>query len=160
MRLFLLFSNTVMLGVMTKMQCLAYWRLFDVCATWQHCKIASKSIKKSQQFQIYWSSCTINKFFEKLYENMLTMLTVKITEKSHSTLRAKRATFTFWVDKSSLKVPKIVHFGEFLKTWSFRSNSVTRHVTFNRTKIGGKCQNSNATFWGIFKQCERGGIIF
>ena len=30
----------------------------------------------------------------------------KITKKSHLTLRAKRATFTFGVDKSSLKVPK------------------------------------------------------
>ena len=62
--------------------------------------------------------------------------------KYHSRLRAKRATFTFWVDKSSLKMPKMVHFGEFLKTWSLRSNSVTRHVSFNRTKIGGKCQDS------------------
>ena len=48
----------------------------------------------------------------------------------------------------------MVHFGEFLKTWSLRSNSVTRKVNFNRTKIGGKCQDSNATFWVIFKQCE------
>ena len=50
-----------------------------------------------------------------------------------------------------------VHFGEFLKTWSLRSNSVTRQVSFDRTKIGGKCQNgknSNATFWVIFKQCD------
>ena len=38
-------------------------------------------------------------------------------------------------------MPKIVNLGEFLKTWSVRSNSVTRQVTFNRTKIGGKCQN-------------------
>ena len=30
--------------------------------------------------------------------------------------------------KVNLKMPKIVHFGEFLKTWSLRSNSVTRHV--------------------------------
>ena len=36
----------------------------------------------------------------------------------------------------------MVHFGEFLKTWSLRSNSVTRQVSFNRTKIGGKCQKS------------------
>ena len=36
----------------------------------------------------------------------------------------------------------MVHFGKFLKTWSLRSNSVTRQVSFNRTKIGGKCQNS------------------
>ena len=47
----------------------------------------------------------------------------------------------------------MVHFGEFLKTWSLLSNSVTRQVIFKRTKIGGKCQNSNATFWVIFKQC-------
>ena len=47
----------------------------------------------------------------------------------------------------------MVHFGEFLKTWSLRSNRVTRQVSFNRTKIGGKCQNSNATFWVIFIQC-------
>ena len=66
---------------------------------------------------------------------------LKITEKSHSILRAKRATFTFWVDKNSLKMPKMVHFDEFLKTWSLRSKSVTRQVCFNRTKIGGKCQN-------------------
>ena len=66
----------------------------------------------------------------------------KSQKKSHSTLRAKRATFTFWVDKSSLKMPKMVHFGQFLKTWSLLSNSVTRQVSFNRTKIGGKCQNS------------------
>ena len=67
----------------------------------------------------------------------------KSQKKSHSTLRAKRATFTFWVDaKSWLKIAKIGQFGEFLETWSLRSNSVTRQVNFNRTKIGGKCQNS------------------
>ena len=55
----------------------------------------------------------------------------------------------------------MVNFGEFLKTWSLRSNSVTRQVSFNRTKIGGKCQkfkNSNATFWVTFKQCESKNI--
>ena len=51
-------------------------------------------------------------------------------KKSHSTVRAKRATFTFWVDQSSLKL------------WSLQSNIVTRHVTFNRTEIGGKCQKA------------------
>ena len=61
----------------------------------------------------------------------------KSQKKSHSILRV---TFTFWVDKSSLKMPKIVNFGELLKTWSLRSNSVTRQVNLNRTKIGGKCR--------------------
>ena len=68
----------------------------------------------------------------------------KSQKKSHSTLRAKRATFTFWVDNSSSKMPKMVNFGDFLKTWNLRSNSVTRQVTFNRTKIVRKCQNWKA----------------
>ena len=34
----------------------------------------------------------------------------KSQKKSHSTLRAKRATITFWVDKSLLKMPKMVQF--------------------------------------------------
>ena len=33
----------------------------------------------------------------------------------------------------------MVHFGEFLKTWSLRSNSVTRQVSF---KIGQKLMNN------------------
>ena len=36
----------------------------------------------------------------------------------------------------------MVRFSEFLKTWSVRSNRVTRQVSFNRSKFGGKCQNS------------------
>ena len=43
----------------------------------------------------------------------------KSQKKPHSTLRAKRATFTFWVwAKVNWKVAKMVNFGEFLKTWS------------------------------------------
>ena len=41
----------------------------------------------------------------------------------------------------SLKMPKLVRFDEFLKSWNFRSNSVTRQVNFNWIKIGGKWQN-------------------
>ena len=37
----------------------------------------------------------------------------KSQKKSHSTLRAKRATFTFWVDISWLKIPKNVQFWRF-----------------------------------------------
>ena len=44
------------------------------------------------------------------------------------------AKFTFWVDKNWLKG----------QNWaSLRSNSVTRQVSFIRTKIVRKCQNSN-----------------
>ena len=45
----------------------------------------------------------------------------------------------------------MVNFGEFLKTWSLRSNRVTRQVSFNRSKNGGKCQNwKKSDFFGWF----------
>ena len=59
---------------------------------------------------------------------------LKITEKVSFNI-ASEASYLYIL----LKMPKIVYFGEFLKTWSLRSNSVTRQVSFNRTKIGGKC---------------------
>ena len=52
-----------------------------------------------------------------------------------------------------IKNAKISQFGEFSKNWSLRSNSVTRQVNLNRTKIGRICQNkkkSTMTFWVIF----------
>ena len=55
-----------------------------------------------------------------------------------------------------LKMPKMVHFVEFMKTWSLRSNSVTRQVTFDMTKNWWKMpklKNYHATFWVIFKHC-------
>ena len=52
----------------------------------------------------------------------------KSPKKSHLTLRAKRAMFTFWVDKSYLKKPKNGQFWRILKTWRFWSNSITRPV--------------------------------
>ena len=49
----------------------------------------------------------------------------KSQKKSHSTLRAKRARFTFWVGKSKSIMPTIINFGEFLKMrhfWWFSNN--------------------------------------
>ena len=47
---------------------------------------------------------------------------------------------TFLVDKSLFQrtifgISKKVRFGEFLKNWSLRSNSVTRQVNFINTRI-------------------------
>ena len=53
------------------------------------------------------------------------------------------------------KNAKNSQFSEFLKTRSLRSNSVTRQVNFNKTKICGKCQRSNATSLLIFKHCAK-----
>ena len=39
----------------------------------------------------------------------------KSHKKSHSTIQEKRATFTFWVDKSALKMPKMVNLATFWK---------------------------------------------
>ena len=73
-------------------------------------------------------------------------------ENSHSILRAKRAT---------LRLQKLNKKGQFLARFVKPENSVTRQVNFNRTKIGGKCQNKkqpNATFRVIFRHCEIGKI--
>ena len=56
------------------------------------------------------------------------------------TLRAKREMFTYLNSGQKFKNGQIWRF--FLETGNLRSNSVTRQVTFNSTKIGGKCQIS------------------
>ena len=61
------------------------------------------------------------------------------------------------IDTQCLKITEKVSFDEFLK--SLASNSVTRQVSFNWPKIGGKCQSKIQMrhFWVIFKQC---GTLF
>ena len=53
--------------------------------------------------------------FNVMHRRLLAYSVWKSPKKSHSTLRAKRATFTFWVDKNESKMPNMVHFREFLK---------------------------------------------
>ena len=48
----------------------------------------------------------------------------KSPKKSHLTLRAKRATFTFLVDKKSLKMPKIVNFWGVFENLKFTVKTV------------------------------------
>ena len=69
---------------------------------------------------------------------------MKVTEKSHSTLRAYILS-----GQKSIKSAKNIQFGRVFENLKLRATSVTRQVSFNRTKVGGKCQkfkNSNATF--------------
>ena len=81
--------------------------------------------------------CEMKFFQNKWFFTISVWQCLKITKKkSHSTLRAKRATFTICVDKTSLKNAQNTQFDEFLKTYSLRSNSVTKRVSFKRTKIG------------------------
>ena len=49
---------------------------------------------------------------------------------------ASEASYVYNLSRQKfIKSAKGVHFIEFLKTWSLRKNSVSRQVTFNRTKI-------------------------
>ena len=82
-------------------------------------------------------------------------------------MRAKRATFTFWVDKNSLKMPKIVNFGEFFKTLNLRSNSVTRQVTFSNVENAKiekfKCdtlRNKNSMFARLHRKIPFYGLLY
>ena len=81
----------------------------------------------------------------------------KSSNKSHFTLRAKRTTFTFWVDKNWLKKQKMVNFGEFLKTWNLWSNSATRQVTFNSAKI--KLKKSKCDFLSHFQTLCKSSVF-
>ena len=67
---------------------------------------------------------------------------LKITEKVSFNI-AREASYVYILrGQKFIKNAKNTQFGKFLKTCGLRSNSVTREVSFNRTKIGGKCQNS------------------
>ena len=70
--------------------------------------------------------------------------------------------FTFCEDKSLLKMAIVINFCEFLKTCSLWSNSVTRQVNFNWSKIGGKCQNwrSNMRHFRWFSNTMSDKIYF
>ena len=56
---------------------------------------------------------------------------ILIEQKLVENARLRNSNGTFWVEKRSLKVPKIVNFDEFFKTWRLQSNSVSRHVILN-----------------------------
>ena len=106
----------------------------------------------------------------------------KSEKKSHSTMRAKRATFTFWVDKSSLKMPKMVNLTSFCRwyfladfqtLWGSECKSDTGHPKcllvsgycpiLVTTSGGGKCQlcieeMSWSGLWNPFQRWLLGGL--
>ena len=67
---------------------------------------------------------------------------MKITEKVSFNIASEASYIYILSGQKFIKKAKNAQFREFLKTRSLLSNSVTRQVSFNRTKIGGKCQNS------------------
>ena len=81
--------------------------------------------------------------------NFSKLFTVFENDRKSHIQHCKRSELRLHYDKSSLKMPKIVHFGEFLKIWSLQSNSLNRQINLNWTKIGGKCQNFKIFKWDI-----------
>ena len=74
---------------------------------------------------------------------------LKITEKVSFNI-ASEASYLYILSGQLIKNARNGQLGEFSTNWSLRSNSVTRKVTFDRTKIGGQCWNSNATILSNF----------
>ena len=79
----------------------------------------------------------------------------KSPKKLHSTLRAKRALFTFWVDKSSSKMPKMANLASFWKSKACGHTVLPdRSILISQILVeNAKVEKLNATFWMIFAHC-------
>ena len=74
---------------------------------------------------------------------------MKITEKISFNV-ASEASYVYIL--SGQKLIQNAKNGDFSKTLSLLSNSVTRQFTIKRTKIGGKCQKWS--IWRVFKNLK------
>ena len=74
----------------------------------------------------------------------------KLHKKSNSTLRAKRATFTNCLDKSPLKMPKMINLTCLWKNWSFGLTVLPDRSTLKGKKLAGNAKNESFK-WGILK---------
>ena len=83
------------------------YRVKDTCL--------NQPLKEIVSWIFFLQSCFLK--LQKRYVHILHGVWIS-QKKSHSTLRAKRAMFTFWVDKSWLKMPKMVQFGKILNKCS------------------------------------------
>ena len=54
-------------------------------------------------------------------------------------MRAKRATFTFYMDKSSLKMPKMANFASLRKSEAYGQTVLPEMSILMGQKIGGEC---------------------
>ena len=104
----------------------------------------------------------------------------KSQKKSHSIWRAKRATLTFWVDKSLLKMPKMVNFASFWKPETCSQTVLPERSILKGQNLMENGQNWNTLmrhfvekidwltvkncqvrhFWVIFKHCASISLLF
>ena len=79
----------------------------------------------------------------------------KSQKKSHSTLRAKRALFIFWVDKSSLKMPKMFILANFWKLKACGQTVLPEGSLLKGQKLMEKAQIQKRQFeWFSKMQCH------
>ena len=105
-------------------------------------KVAQQQISKFCQFFLPWARLWIwapiflgERKWWRLYTRCL-----KITEKVSFNIASEASYVYILSGQKLIKSAKKWSIWRVFKTWTLRSNSVTRQVSFNRTKIGGKCQ--------------------
>ena len=85
---------------------------------------------------------------------------LKITEKVLFDIASETSYYLYILSGQKLiKNAKNCQFGEFFEKWSLLSNRVTRQISFDRSNIGGKCQNSKVEmrhFEGFSNNVEGG----
>ena len=101
-----------------------------------------------------------SRIWHKLIHNWRTITScsrcLKITEKVSFNIASEASYFYILSGQKLVKNAKNGQIWRVLENLELavkQSYQTARQVSFNRTKIGGKSQKSNATFWVIFKQC-------
>ena len=96
--------------------------------------------KQDISLLIFWDP-----FYYQIWKNIKpTKNLSRVSSFFHSVWKSSKMSHFKHCERSELCLhfwSKMVNLGEFLKNCSLRSDSVTRNVNFNRTKIGQKCQN-------------------
>ena len=99
-------KKTFLNGKLKRAKSSSLWEM-----SWRADKLLGKDARLCKNFgnmrlRPFWHGCTD-----------VTELTVFENQRKSlfQQLRAKQAKVTFWVDKSSLKMPKMVHFGDFFE---------------------------------------------
>ena len=93
-------------------------------------------------------------YFQKIILTFMFSRYLKITEKVAFNI-ASETSYVY-----ILSWQKLIKNARFILASFWKPEACGLTVLPDRSKIGGKCQNSNATFWVIFKQCVRVGPNF
>ena len=101
-------------------------------ATYCYCWTCSLIIVETFGFSWHWHKCCPKHCNRRYRETLVNYHLWWLPKPKRITEKVSLSLHYEWTKD-------MVHFGEFLNTWSLWSNSVTRQVSFKRTKIGEKC---------------------